>query len=497
MLLLSELLRNIAVRDVQGCAATRVEAVSYDSRTVVRGGMFVCVRGYSTDGHRYVADALARGATVIVSEASNREPLPPLGEVTLVEVDDTRMALADMSANFYRHPSRELRLFGVTGTNGKTTTANLIARLFDAAGVKAASLGTLGVRVGDTTTELSRTTPEAPDLQRAMRDLVDRGVQAIAMEVSSHALSLHRVRGCMFDGAAFTNLTRDHLDFHETFDDYFAAKAELFTGCATASAEHKPFVGIINADDPSGGRLIEACAGPVLTYAVDCGANLRAEAVEVSREGASFVAKFDHTHLPIHLGITGRFNVYNSLAAAGVGVVSRLDAETIKRGLESVTRLDGRLEMVEEGQPFGVAVDYAHTPDGLRNVIATVREFTNGRVITLFGCGGDRDRTKRPQMGAIADAMSDLCIITSDNPRTEEPDSILADIVAGIEDATRCEIIADRKRAIEHALTLARANDFVLLAGKGHETYQILGDRTIHFDDREVAREVLRRTASG
>jgi UDP-N-acetylmuramoyl-L-alanyl-D-glutamate--2,6-diaminopimelate ligase len=489
---LPELLQNVAVVRTAGEAARPVGGLAYDSRAVEPGDLFVCLKGFATDGHRFVGEALARGATAVVCQVNNAVLLPSLGSAALVEVADSRVALAELSCEFFRHPSRELKLFGVTGTNGKTTTAAMVARVFESAGIPSASLGTLGIRVGEQTSALSRTTPEAPDLQGALRGLVDDGIRAVCMEVSSHALSLHRVRGCAFDAAVFTNLTRDHLDFHPTLEDYFAAKAALFTDYAGAAGQHKAFAAVINADDAAGRRLVDLCPSPTLTYGIDAEANLRAEGLIIRRDGAAYVARFDEVQVPVHLLMTGRFNVYNSLAAAGVGVVSGLDPVVIRNGLESVHPPAGRLEMIEEGQPFAVAVDYAHTPDGLRNAISTVREIAEGRVITLFGCGGDRDRAKRPQMGALAASMSDLCIVTSDNPRTEDPEAIVGDILEGIEDTGGCEVIVDRQTAIARALALAEPGDFVLIAGKGHETYQIFRDRTIHFDDREVARNALR-----
>jgi len=489
---LPELLQDVAIARTTGEAARPVEGLAYDSRTVKPGDLFVCIKGFATDGHRFVGEALARGATAIVCQVDNTVLLPSLGAAALVEVADSRVALAELSCEFFDHPSRELRVFAVTGTNGKTTTATMVARVFESAGIPSASLGTLGIRVGERTRALSRTTPEAPDLQAALRGLVDDGIRAVCMEVSSHALSLHRVHGCAFDAAVFTNLTRDHLDFHSTLENYFAAKAVLFTDYAEVAGRLKAFVAVINADDAAGRRLVDLCPSPTLTYGIETDANLRAEGLAIRRDGAAYVAQFDDIHLPVHLPMTGRFNVYNSLAAAGVGIVSGLDPVAIRQGLESVHPPAGRLEMIEEGQPFAVAVDYAHTPDGLRNAISTVREIADGRVISVFGCGGDRDRTKRPQMGGLAASLSDLCIVTSDNPRTEDPEAIVGDILEGIEDTGGCEVILDRQTAIERSLALAEPGDFVLIAGKGHETYQIFQDRTIHFDDREVVRAALR-----
>lgn len=496
MATLHELIEESSVRSVRGDVTTEVAGIAYDSRSVQPGQLFVCIRGFSTDGHEYAAQALARGACGLVCEAASTVPLPGDAPV-VVQVDDTRKALADLSTAFYGHPSRELTLVGVTGTNGKTTTAALVSRVFEEAGIPAASVGTLGVWTRDGRRKLPRTTPEASDLQQILRELVDGGIRAVVLEVSSHALSLHRVRGCLFDVGVFTNLTRDHLDFHQTLEEYLTAKAMLFTDYAHLSGRHKAFAGVVNVDDPSGPQLVELCPAPTLTYGIETDANLRAEGVRIARNGAAFVARFDSTHLAVNMRLTGRFNVYNALAAAGVGVVTGMDPELIRQALESMSPPPGRLEPIEEGQPFGVTVDYAHTPEGLRNVIATVREFTSGRLIIVFGCGGDRDRTKRPQMGALASAMSDVCIVTSDNPRSEDPEAIIADILEGVEDRERCRVVVDRKQAIEEAVRLAEPTDFVLIAGKGHETEQVLKGRTLHFDDREVARTALRGRYGG
>lgn len=492
MPLLKELLVELPQAQIKGDPDCEVVAIAYDSREVAAGAAFVAIRGYTVDGHDFIAPAVERGARVIV--ADNEAALQNLApDVTGVLVPDTRAALAMMACEFYGHPSRELMMVGVTGTNGKTTVAHLVAQLLREAGYKSVGvIGTLGAMRDGDLYDTGRTTPESLDLQRLLADFLDGGSEAVVMEVSSHALSLQRVQGCAFDAGIFTNLTQDHLDFHGDMEEYFQAKVKLFSDVAQYSSRYKSFGAVLNVDDHYGRRLRdEVCADELyITYGIENEAHVRAEAVHLTPAGSSFVARASGGDIHLDLALSGRFNVYNALAAVGFGLLKGIPAAKIQAALQAAAPPEGRMEMIDNSQDFYVAVDYAHTPDGLKNVVSTVKEFTTGRLITVFGCGGDRDRTKRPQMGMIAASLSDICVVTSDNPRTEDPNRIIEDVLAGMRgSAAQCIVEPDRRKAIEQALALARPGDFVVVAGKGHETYQIFKDRTIHFDDREVVRE--------
>jgi len=491
---LKELLIGLPEAQVRGDDQTEITAIAYDSREVSHGTAFVCIRGQVRDGHEFIPQALERGASVIL--ADNEEALrglPP--QVTGVLLPDTRVGLALLACEFYSHPSREMILVGVTGTNGKTTTSHLIAELLREAGYKSVGIiGTLGASNERAVFDTGRTTPESLDLQRLLADFLDGGSEAVVMEVSSHALSLQRVAGCAFDAGVFTNLTQDHLDFHGDMEEYFQSKAKLFDEVARYSEQFKSFGAVLNVDDRYGRRLRdEVCRDALyITYGIENEAHVMADAVHLTPLGSSLVVRNSNGNIHLDLSLTGRFNVYNALAAVGFGFLKEMPPTDIQAALQRAAAPEGRMEMIDCGQDFYVAVDYAHTPDGLKNVMSTVREFTPGRLITVFGCGGDRDRGKRPQMGAIAASFSDLCVITSDNPRTEDPAKIIEDILAGTRQGNaECVVEADRRTAIEAALSKAQRGDFVLVAGKGHETYQIFKDRTVHFDDREVVRDFL------
>jgi UDP-N-acetylmuramoyl-L-alanyl-D-glutamate--2,6-diaminopimelate ligase len=469
-----------------------VAGIVYDSRQAKAGDVFVCIRGFKLDGHNFIPDALQRGAHIIVGEDGERlRALPE--SVTKVVVPDARLALARMAAEFYGHPSRALKVVGVTGTNGKTTTAHLIGAILREAGYRVGVIGTIGVYTDEGALSIAHTTPESVDLQAMFAAFKSKGMDAVVMEVSSHACSLRRVEGIAFDVGVFTNLTQDHLDFHADFEDYFRAKTMLFSEYADASAPFKPFGGVVNGDDRYGNQLVDFCAYPVMIYGVESSADLVAESLRMTPRGMSFVVRSDSQRTEVDMKLTGRFNVYNALAAFGAGRILGLEPEICRRGLASVEPPPGRLEMIDEGQDFAVAVDYAHTPDGLQKVISAVREFTSGRLIVVFGCGGDRDRRKRPLMGAVVSHFADVAVITSDNPRSEDPLAIIAEIQEGARDGNaECVVEPDRRQAIDQAISRAQPGDFVLVAGKGHETYQIFRDHTVHFDDREVARETLK-----
>ena len=476
-------------------AVGAVTGIAYDSRMVTPGAVFVALKGQHADGVSFATQAIERGAAAIVSE----QPAPAGVHVPWAIVEDARRALAVLATTFYRDPSGEMRVVGITGTNGKTTTAYLIASLFEAAGVQCGLLGTVAYRTGpgeDGTREAARTTPEAPDLQALLREMVDRGCGACAMEVSSHALSLHRVDGVRFAAAVFTNLTRDHLDFHADMDDYFRAKRRLFEMLPRDAPS------VLNVDDPRGASLVEAGGRP-LTYGINRPADVTPGPLAYSLEGLDFDVRTPSGAVHVRSKLVGRPNVYNILAAVSTAVALALPTDAIERGLRSLDGVPGRFQVVSGANDrVTVVVDYAHTDDALRNLLETARPLATGRLITVFGCGGDRDRTKRPLMGAVASRLSDLIVITSDNPRSEDPNRIIEEVQRGItadtvrEGTPRPLAIADRRDAIAKAIELARPGDVVLIAGKGHEKYQAIGSRVLPFDDVAVAREALGRRAS-
>ena len=475
-------------------AVGAVSGLAYDSRTVKSGDVFVALKGLHADGTAFARQAIDRGAAAIVSE----QPAPDGVHVPWAIVGDARLALALLATTFYRDPSREMRVVGITGTNGKTTTAYLLAGIFEAAGIRCGVLGTVAYKIGDELREATRTTPEAPDVQALLREMVDRGCGACAMEVSSHALALRRVDGMTFAAAVFTNLTRDHLDFHADMDDYFRAKRRLFEMLPRNAPS------IVNADDPRGSSLSDAGGRP-LTYGMQRRADVQSGPVSFSLDGLQFDVATPRDTLHVRSKLIGKPNVYNILAAVATATALDVSSEAIEKGLRTLDAVPGRFQTVSgPNDDVTVVVDYAHTDDALRNLLETARPLAPGRLITVFGCGGDRDRTKRPLMGAVAGRLSDVIVITSDNPRSEDPARIIEEIQRGITPDTRRErqsllTIVDRRQAIARAVEMARAGDLVLVAGKGHEKYQVIGDRTLPFDDVAVAREALgrRRTNSG
>jgi UDP-N-acetylmuramoyl-L-alanyl-D-glutamate--2,6-diaminopimelate ligase len=489
---LAKLMRGIDSRAAAAHGDLEILEVAYDSRRVKPGSLFVAIRGEKTDGNNFVSDAVARGAVAILSEKANPGTLP--AEFPWIQVADARKALAISAANYFGRPAEVLKLIGVTGTNGKTTTSYLVDSILRAAGCESGLLGTIGYRLVRETRPAPNTTPESLDLQNFLAEIVRAGGTHAVLEASSHALAMDRLWGCPFAVAIFTNLTRDHLDYHKTLEEYFAAKRRLFEGAGTAP----PATGVINRDDEYGRKLF-GLASRTLTYGLEAGADVTTRKPALSLSGVEFVADTPAGKIEIRSKLVGRPNVYNLLAAIGSGVALDLSREVIAAGIAQLSAVPGRFEHVDEGQPFFVIVDYAHTDDALRNLLATARELNpDGRLITLFGCGGDRDRTKRPLMGAAAGRASDIVVLTSDNPRSEDPLLIINDAIVGLQ-RTKAKLLveADRQKAIEVALDEARAGDTVLLAGKGHETYQVLRDRTIEFDDREVARRILRRRGFG
>ncbi len=512
---------------IVGDPAVAVTGVAYDSRRVSPGSAFFCVRGFVEDGHRFIPEAVARGAGVLVVEGeaglrTARRTLgsrPPGTGPVLVAVPSVRAAMGRAAANFHGNPSRMLRVIGVTGTNGKTTTSHLIRELLEARGRKCGLIGTVQTVVGGQSLSAGRTTPEAFDLQ----DLAHRMVLAedgyLSMEVGSHALALDRVLGFEFDIAVFTNLTQDHLDFHGDMESYFEAKARLFEGLGRSYlGEPKPGLkaAILNADDPHSERMARRCRVPVVTYGIGAGENrpdLWARDIRLEPSRATFTltvkdglgaglpgpAGFE---APVALSMTGRHNIANALAALAVVLAEGLPPTTTVTDLAHVRGAAGRFETVDVGQSFMAVVDYAHTPDGLENALQAARALGPRRVITVFGCGGDRDRGKRPLMGEVAGRLSDFCVVTSDNPRSERPEAVIADIKPGLnglglKEGSAYLVEPDRARAIVLAVRAAGPGDLVMVAGKGHETYQIFADKTIHFDDREVLREAMLGLGNG
>lgn len=463
----------------------QVLGVAYDSRQVAPGFIFVAIKGFQTDGHLYVPEAVRRGAMAVVLQDKVEVPRGVLAFMAR----DTREILPRLAARFYHHPAQKMKVVGVTGTNGKTTTTNLIDAIFREQGLVTGLMGTIHNRIGPRVLAVEHTTPESSDLQRLLAEMVEEGVQAVTMEVSSHALALHRVDACEFDLAVFTNLTQDHLDFHGDMESYLKAKGLLFQSLGQGAQKPGSKWAVINIDDPAARTMIKLCRVPVLTYGLDRPAHVTARQVQVTAKGVSFTMDYGSGSIDLQLQLTGRFNVYNALAAAATGLAAGIDPAVIKKALEGVAGVAGRFELVDRGQDFAVIVDYAHTPDGLENVLRTARAITTGRLITVFGCGGDRDRTKRPLMGELAARLSDVAVVTSDNPRTEEPRAIIRDIMVGVQRVTGVHHLVepDRRQAIRRAIQMATTGDVVLIAGKGHEDYQIVGTERHHFDDREEA----------
>ncbi|HUT73709.1 MAG TPA: UDP-N-acetylmuramoyl-L-alanyl-D-glutamate--2,6-diaminopimelate ligase [Armatimonadota bacterium] len=489
---LFELLADVNYLRLTGAPEVRITGVAYDSRAVEAGNLFACLPGRQTDGHLYISDALARGAVAVLVEPGRVADGQDFGAAAVVSVDDTRSALAAVADAFYDYPSRQLSLVGITGTNGKTTTSYLTAAILRHAGFTTGVMGTLGHRIGDELVPAHHTTPEAPDLQRLLRRMVEAGVTHGALEVSSHALALRRADHCAFSFAVFTNLTRDHMDFHTDATDYFEAKARLFCD-PLLFPRHRLRINVINADDPAGRALTARAVGLTVTYGIEGRGDVMARDVALSAAGTSFRVQTPQGVLPVNLQLVGTFNVYNALAALAVALGVGVELEPAVAALESVAPIRGRFERVEAGQDFAVVIDYSHTPDGLEKALRDARRLVPGRLLVVFGAGGDRDPGKRPLMGEIAARLADLAFITSDNPRSEPPERIIRDIVAGVPRASRrrCHTEPDRREAIRLALDEARAGDLVLVAGKGHETYQIFADRSLHFDDREVVTEIV------
>jgi len=487
---LRELLSGVELSQLTGPTDVDIQSVAYDSRKATSSCLFFALHGEKLDGMNFVNDAVARGAVAIASTRVRPETIA--SELTWVELASgtERRSLSQVAANWYGHPAQALKLVGVTGTNGKTTTTFLVDSILRAAGHTVGRIGTTGYRTPKGSRVAVNTTPESLDLQQMFQEVREAEGTHVVLEASSHALAMDRLWGCHFAVAVFTNLTRDHLDYHKTFEEYFAAKRQLFEGTGAGV----PHVAVINSDDPYAASL-DRLARRTITYGLGGSADLTAKKLELGFQGLAFTAETPAGNIDVRSSLVGRINVYNILAAIGAGIGLDIAAAKISQGIADLDLVPGRFQSIDEGQPFLVVVDYAHTDDALRNLIATARELgSEARIITVFGAGGERDRTKRPLMGEAAGSLSDVVVLTSDNPRGEDPLRIINDVVVGLQRVNaKYRIEPDREQALSAAIEEARPGDIVLLAGKGHETYQVLAKGTVAFDDREKAREILRR----
>jgi len=481
-MLLEKLIEGLDVKSFKGDNNLEISGIAVDSRKVKKGFIFVCIEGFTTDGHNYIPVALENGATALLVQ-KEVENIPE--GITVIRIANTRYGLANISDIFYNHPSTKFNLIGVTGTKGKTTITHMIKAILEEDNRLVGLIGTLGSKIGDQTLHTERTTPEALDLQEVFSDMADSQVDSVVMEVSSQGLELHRVSCCDFDIGAFTNLTQDHIapNEHASMEEYFNAKLKLFSMCKRA---------LVNIDSPYGKRVIEAAKCEVLTFGIENSADFTAANIVTHPDSVDFDVVTAKETYAVKVPIPGLFSVYNALTAIGIATMMNIDKSHIINGLIKVV-VPGRAEIIARRENFTVMTDYAHTPDSLQNILKTVKAFAKGRTVCVFGCGGDRDRTKRPLMGEVSGNIADFTIITSDNPRTEDPESIVRDIEEGIKRTSGEYImIVDRRTAIRTALENARIGDVIVLAGKGHETYQIFKDKTIKFDEREVVAELLK-----
>lgn len=471
---LKELVKNINCT-ITGNPETEIKGIAYDSRKVQAGYLFVAVKGFETDGHKYIESAVKNGAAAVLGEEA------AACGCTYVQTDDSRKALALCGAEFYGHPEKKLKIIGLTGTNGKTTTTYLIRQILMLKGLRCDLIGTNQTIIGDEIVESQRTTPESLDLFALFAQMANSGGEYVVMEVSSHSLELDRVCGVTFETAVLTNITQDHLDFHKTMENYANAKAKLFAMSKSAA---------INLDSDYAEVCVQkSCAKP-LTYSIDNESAIKAKNIRMSERGVIFTISVNGEEREMRLGIPGKFSVYNALAAICACLNLGVDITDIEKGLVLAKSVKGRIEVVHTNTPYTIIIDYAHTPDGMENIISAVRAFAKARVITVFGCGGNRDASKRPKMGAIAEELSDIAVVTSDNPRCEDPDAIIADILKGMKKDNHV-VVTNRREAIKRAMEIAQENDIIILAGKGHETYQEIEHVKHDFDERAVVREIL------
>jgi UDP-N-acetylmuramoyl-L-alanyl-D-glutamate--2,6-diaminopimelate ligase len=480
---LLELLSGIKPVKAYGITDIEITGVAYDSRKVEPGNLFFCITGLKVDGHAYAKAALDRGAIAIVVERY----LPEV-DLPQIVVDNSRKSMAHIASAYYGHPTRKIKLIGITGTNGKTTTAFMVEKIMRFAGYKTGLLGTIECRIGDEVLPVDRTTPESADLQYLFARMAESGVKAAVMEVSSHAIDLMRVEACEFDVVVYTNLSQDHLDYHGTMEEYFSVKKRIFDDTADCGVSH-----IINIDDEFGRRLEVHGGVNQIRYSVKEKVELNAAEIELRSDGSKFVLETREKAVPVTLKLPGVYNVSNALAAAGAASALGVDLETVRNGLEELDRVPGRFERVDCGQDYDIIVDYAHTPDSLEKILKAAKELTSGRLIAVFGCGGDRDRGKRSLMGRVAVELSDYVVVTSDNPRSEDPHRIIDDILEGIKgvNGASFKVVADRRKAIERAILEAEKGDFIVIAGKGHETGQEIAGRKTPFDDVLMVKEFL------
>ncbi|MGE5557880.1 MAG: UDP-N-acetylmuramoyl-L-alanyl-D-glutamate--2,6-diaminopimelate ligase [Bacillota bacterium] len=484
-MLLKQLLSVLDCQEINGPAEMVISGLTTDSRVVEKGCLFICLKGEHFDGHSFAAQAVSKGAAAVLTE---RPVAIPGGGATVVRVNSTDKALAPLGALYYGRPSQRLKVYAVVGTNGKTTSTYLLKSVFEQAGHRTGIIGTIRYVIGEEEIPAMNTTPNALDIQRLLYKMTEKGLTHVAMEVSSHAIKLGRIDHCYFTGGIFTNITRDHLDFHTTFEDYLNVKAGFFTNLPASGWS------AINLDDPRSPDFIRASSSKVATYSKQRKADVYATDYKVGLDGVHYLLHASTGVMPIDMGLRGEFNISNSLGVAALALHAEgIPLELVKRGLESVALVSGRMENVPVDADFIVLVDYAHTDDALENLLHSVRKFAPRRIITVFGCGGDRDRTKRPLMGKVAVKLSDCVFVTSDNPRTEDPARILEDIRTGIDEIgyKNYAVIQDRRAAIYAAVAEAKKDDVVVIAGKGHETVQKFADISVHFDDREVAREAV------
>lgn len=487
---LAEIVHNIDPVRVEGSLDLEITEINQDSRLVSIGNLFICIKGSKVDGHQYLRQAAERGAVAAVVEDW---PQDNFG-MTIIQLKEVAGSLKEMAGAFYGYPDRRLKLIGVVGTNGKTTSTFLVKSILESAGYQVGLIGTINHLIKDRVISTNNTTPGTLELQKLFSQMVTAGVEYVVMEVSSHSIDQGRVAGLKFEGGIFTNITQDHLDYHKTFEEYLRVKTKFFRDLPSDSWA------AINIDDPHAESFIAQTKAKVLTYGIEKSAMIQGKEIKVTQSGATYTANTPQGLIDLKLKLTGYFNVYNSLGVLSAGLALGLVPKVVKKGLEWVSIVPGRFQLVPESKTFGVIVDYAHTPDGLENILKTARGITSRRLLLVFGCGGDRDRTKRPIMGEIAAKMADYTIITSDNPRSEDPLKIINDIEAGFQNAAPAsayQVEADRATAIRKIIAMAEADDLVMIAGKGHEDYQIFGDRRIHFDDREVAREALKEKFNG
>lgn len=475
---IEEILKGSTYTVLRGDESIEINDPQYDSRKIKCGDMFFAIGGFNVDGHNFISKAIENGAKAVVVE----KDVTLVEGITFIKVESGRRALAIAASNFYNNPSKKMKIIGITGTNGKTTSAFMLKGILEAKGYKVGLIGTIANYIGNKEIHTEKTTPESLELQKLFKDMVDSDIDYCVMEVSSHSLDLDRVYGIEFSQGIFTNLTQDHLDFHKTFENYFNAKSKLFKIC-----KHS----VVNVDDSYGVKLLEKINSRVTTYSIEKESDLKGTDINLESTGIIFNLKGNEKTYKVQLPIPGRYNVYNALGCIGAALDEGIDMDTIVEGLSKVT-VPGRCENLTLGMNLGFQVirDYSHTPDSLKNILENLRELTKGKLICIFGCGGDRDRTKRPIMGEIGTELSDIAIITSDNPRSEDPYMILEDIKAGVE-KSNYKLIENRREAIKTALLLGEKDDIIVIAGKGHETYQILKNETIHFDEKEVVLELI------